>query len=255
MLIDNKFLYISLPRCGSTSFHYSCLLNGLSVQMVHDIWKESNSKINFTNINESEIMNVIGHGHEALTDLKEKFGNHLPVIAVNRDRHESFFSLYKHVIFDLKRTGWPVISDWLSNIELEDLFFYESKDLTTIEKRRDVINNYLIKNGFITTPISQYITSSNYITPQSYLINILDILITPKSIWHNNDKEIIWFNMDEMGKMEEWVSDVTDRSFKLKHVNSSSYVTTKLQLNDEFKKKYNSIYDYYDLPKERKTII
>jgi len=58
-----------------------------------------------------------------------------------------------------------------------------------------------------------------------------------------------------MDKMEKWVRDITNKDFKLKHVNSSSYIETKLVLDDEFKHKYNSIYDYFDLPKEKKTLI
>jgi len=73
MLVDNKFLYISLPRCGSTSFHYSCILNGLSVQTLDDSLTNSNSKIDFTNINESKIMNLINHPHDSLINLNQKF--------------------------------------------------------------------------------------------------------------------------------------------------------------------------------------
>jgi len=255
MLVDNKFLYISLPRCGSTSFYYSCILSGLSVETLNNLWASNNSKIDFTNINESEIMSLISHGHDSLIDLKQKFGSHLPIIAVNRDRHETFYSLYKHIIFDLDRWGMFEISNWFTNITLDELFFYEPKDLTSRGKRWNVINNYLIKHKFIKKPIYTTIISSNSVDTETYLINILDLLITPKSIWHNNDKNIIWFNMNELEKMEKWVSDITSIDFKIKHVNSSSHIETKLILNDEFISRYNNIYDYYDLPKETKTLI
>jgi hypothetical protein len=255
MLIDNKFLYISLPRCGSTSFHYSCILNGLSVETLRDFWTKSNSKVDFTNINELEIMNLINHGHDPLIDLKQKFGANLPIIAVKRDRHETFYSLYKHIIFDLDRWGMFEISKWFQEVSLDSLFFYESKDLTTIQKRWKVINDYLIKHKFIKNPIYPNIQPGEPISSDIYLINVLDILITPYSVWHNHDKNIIWFNINELEKMEKWVSDITNREFKLKHVNSSSHIETKLTLNDEFKHRYNTIYDYYDLPKETKTLI
>jgi hypothetical protein len=255
MLIDNKFLYISLPRCGSTSFYYSCILNGLSVQTLNDLWVKNNSKIDFTNIKESEIMSLISHGHDSLIHLKQKFGTHLPIIAVNRDRHETFYSLYKHIIFELNRWEMFEIFKWFQEISLDDLFFYESKDLSNREKRWKVINDYLIKHKFIKKPIHKMITSHDSVYPNTYLINIIDILLTPKSVWHNNDKNIIWFNINELEKMEKWVSDITNTDFKLKHVNSSSHIETKLILNDEFKKRYNSIYDYYDLPKNTKTLI
>ena len=255
MLVDNKFLYISLPRCGSTSFYYSCMFNGLSVKTLKNLWTKSNSKVDFTNLNESEIMNLISHGHDRLIHLKEKYGTHLPIIAVNRDRHETFYSLYKHIISESIRWGMFEIAKWLQELTLDELFFYESKDLSTIEKRFKVINDYLIKHNFLKNPIYPTIRSDDTLNSDIYLINILDILLTPKSVWHNNDKNIIWFNMNELGKMEKWVSDITNREFKLKHVNSSSHIETKLTLNDEFKHRYNTIYDYYDLPKDTKTLI
>ncbi len=55
--------------------------------------------------------------------------------------------------------------------------------------------------------------------------------------------------------MEEWVRDITKKPFTLKKVNSSSYIDIKIKLDDTFKLKYDSIYDYYDLPKYQNTLI
>lgn len=255
MLVDNKFLYISLPRCGSTSFHYSCILNGLTLKNLNPQWNNHNNSIDFHNIDELEIMNFIIHGHESLCDLKREFGFKLPVISIYRDRHDSFFSLYKHIIYDTNRIGWHDFSNWMSNVELEELFFFESKDLSSSEKRWNVINQFLIKKKFIKEYVNKPTKISVHLSSECLLINILDILITPKSVWHNNDKDIIWFNINEMDKLENWVSNITEKEFKLKHVNSHSHIKTKIELNDNFKNKYNSIYDYYDLPKNNKTLI
>ena len=258
MLVDNKFLYISLPRHGSTSFHYSCILSGMSINNFNREIDIHNSSIDFHKINELEIMNSISHGHESIMDLREKFGYHLPVVSVFRNRHESFFSLYKHIIYDAARTGSYDFADWFTNITLDELFFFKTSDLVNTTSRWDIINKFLIKNGFtkkyIHIPIKPMV-SFNEDSIDVMLISILDILITPKSFWHNNDKNIIWFNINEMSKLEDWVSKITGKNFKLKHVNSHSHIKTKLELNDEFKNRYNSIYDYYDLPKNNKTLI
>ena len=116
MLIENKFIYISLPRRGSTSFHYSCLLYNFDVKSTESSWEIENSKIDFTSIDDSDIMNYIAHGHEPLKELQRKFGNEYPIIAVNRDRHDGFYSLLKHIIFDLNRAGFNNISDHFSNL-------------------------------------------------------------------------------------------------------------------------------------------
>lgn len=258
MLVDNKFLYISLPRCGSTSFHYSCILNGMSVNNISPDMDAHNNSIDFSKVNELEIMNVISHGHEPINELRKKFGYDLPVISVHRDRHEAFLSLYKHIIYDTNRTGSQAFSNWFANIDLDELFFYETKDLMNVDSRWDVVNKFLIKNGFIKNYIDVPNTptlSFNKDNVDITLIGILDVLIAPKSVWHNNDKNIIWFDINNLSEMEKWVSNITGKNFKLKHVNSHSDIKIKLELNDEFKNRYNSIYDYYDLPKNTKTLI
>lgn len=253
MLVDNKFIYLSLPRRGSTSFHYSCILNGLEVQTINDAWKTFNSTIDFTTIDETTIMDSIQHGHEPLIDLGKKFGFEYPIIAVKRDRHQTFYSLYKHILFDLKRAGADMVYEYFKNITLDDLFFYKSEQLLTKKNRWDIICDYLIDKGLISkrygVPIELKLHS------EEYIVNIIDILITPSTYWHNNDPNIIWFDIKNLKPMEEWISNITKKPFQLKEVNSSKHMETNLKLDSNFIKKYNSIYDYYDLPKSVKTLI
>lgn len=253
MLVDNKFIYVNLPRCGSTSFHYSCILHDLELKNMTDEWNKINSKIDFKNIDEKNIMDVIGHGHERLPLLRKKFGAEYPVIAVKRDRHETFYSLYKHVIFDLKRSNALEVCEYFKNMDLDQLFFFKSEDISTPQKRLDTINEFLLKNGLI----KRAVTNSKQMTLYSdeYIVNIIDILITPFSHWHNHDKDIIWFDIKDLESMENWVSGKIGKPFKLKQVNSSQHIECGLKLDENFKKRYNQVYDFYDLPKEKLTLI
>lgn len=257
MLIDNKFIYLSLPRRGSTSFHYSCILSGLSIQTINN-YNSINSEIDFTKINESDIMNFIFHGHESLVNLGERFGFNYPIIAVKRDRHQTFYSLYQHSLFEFKRNGNNELYEYFKNISIDELFFYKTEDLITKKKRWDIICEFLIEKkllykrynipvGIKTMPIQ--------LNLEEYFINIIDLLITPSSYWHNNDSNIIWFNIDNLKPMQDWVSNITQKPFELKQVNSSKHMESNLKLDSNFIKKYNSIYDYYDLPKSTKTLI
>jgi hypothetical protein len=119
MLIDNKFLYVALPRCGSTSFHYSCIVNGLDVKNLNGRTDFDNSKIDFNSIDESNIMNFIEHGHIPLIELQKKFGYNLPIIAVARNKYQRFYSLYKHIIFEMDRIGLTDLSYKFSNFNLD----------------------------------------------------------------------------------------------------------------------------------------
>lgn len=253
MLVDNKFIYVNLPRCGSTSFHYSCILHDLDLKNMNEEWNKINSKIDFKNIDEKKIMDVIGHGHERLPLLRKKFGPEYPIIAVKRDRHEAFYSLFKHVIFDLKRANAIDAYEYFKNMGLDELFFFKTEDISSPEKRLELINGFLLKNGLI----KRAVTSSKEMTlySEEYVVNIIDILITPFSHWHNHDKDIIWFNINELENMEKWVSDKIGKPFKLKQVNSSQHIDCQLRLDENFKKRYNEIYDFYDLPKKTATLI
>lgn len=253
MLIDNKFIYISLPRRGSTSFHYSCILSNFSIKTLDNNSSDSNSKIDFDSVNESDIMNYITHGHEPLTELYKKFGTKYPVIAVKRNRYETFYSLYKHILFDLKRTGYDSVFNHFKNIDIDELFFYKSEDLLNEQIRWDTINEYLLKNNLISRRYD--IPTNLNIYSEEYVINVINILITPASYWHNNDSNIIWFDIDNLNEMAKWVSNITQKPFELKKVNSSKHMDTNLVLNDVFMKKYDKIYNYYDLPKSIKTLI
>jgi hypothetical protein len=142
MLIDDKFIFVSLPRRASTSFHYSCLLNGLNVKNIGPVdWSIANSKIDFKNINESNIMDYIAHGHERIVEEKMIYGNIYPIIAIYRNRHESFYSYFKHLIYDLNRAGFTKIAKHLSELQTKDLFFFKTNDLKSSTSRSEVIIN------------------------------------------------------------------------------------------------------------------
>ncbi len=263
MLVDNKFFYLSLPRCASTAFHYSCILNGVDVQTHNGDWEKANADIDFKKIDKVSLMNYIYHGHESLVDLQSKFGVDKPIIAVKRDRHERFYSLYKHVLFDLQRMGFTRLYEKFSKLTIDELFFFTKEDIVTKKQRWDIICDFLIGLGLLDERIDISVTSKfrkseeEYFksNTKGYAINMIDILLTPISNWTNNDPNIIWFDFNKMNELEEWVSDKIGRPFQLHSVNSSKQMECEIVMNKEFIEKYNSVYDYYDFPKIEKTLI
>ena len=252
MLIENKFIYLSLPRCASTAFHYSCLISDLSVQTYTNTLIPLNDKVDFKSIDKSDLMNHIYHGHETIVDLQSKFGTNYPIIAVKRNRHEKFYSLYKHVLFDLKRTGYPKIYDVFSKFTLDELFFFTTTDIINKKQRWNTISQYLIDLKLIDKKVDIINWEQSIF---GYAINMIDILLTPTSHWTNNDSNIIWFDFDKINELESWVSEKVDKPFKLESANSSKHIECNIILDDAFISKYNDIYDYYDLPKSTNTLI
>jgi hypothetical protein len=263
MLVDNKFFYISIPRCASTSFHYSCILHNLDIKFVTNYINEDNNKTDFTNIKKENLMDVIKHGHESLFDLQKKFGTGYPIISIKRNRHERFYSLFKQLIFDTHRIGAFEISNFLKNINVNELFFFKTKDLLNKQLRVNKINDFLLKNKLIKKRVElediRIDVGESIIDKEkkidSYIVNIFEILITPVSFYHHHNKNIIWFNFENLNEIENWVSTKINKPFKLENTNSSKDIECNLKLNEEFKNIYNITYDYFDIVKENNTII
>jgi hypothetical protein len=241
MLIDKKFIYIALPRCASSSFHWSCLKNGIGVENGESEWNTLNADIDISKVENDRLMDVIMHGHEELHKLKKKFGNGYDVISVKRNRHERFISLFKHTIHEFFRIGEIDIYNKLINLTLEEILFFNSVDIISKSKRFKMISQFLQR---LDLPVDHF-----------YGLNIFDILYTPTSYWHVHDSDIIWFDFEKLDEMEEWVSNKINKPFKLERTNGSQHFKCNLELNNDFIKLYDSIYDYYDFPKSIKTLI
>jgi hypothetical protein len=256
MLVENKFLFVSLPRRGSTSFHYSCLLHDFDLKFLGSNYETKNSKIDFNLVKDSDIMNHILHGHEPLSELQKKFGNNYPIIAVNRDRHSTFYSLFKHVIFHLNQSGFNKISEHFSSLSSDELFFWNSDDLLSMKRRCRRINKYLYNNKLVSNPNIEIETLPTIpFYSEEYVLNVLDILLSPSSYWHHHNKDIIWFDINNLSQMEEWVSNITQKEFKIKNINSSKHIMCNLKLDEALIKKYDNIYNHYDYQKDTITLI
>lgn len=244
MLIENKFIYVSLPRCASTAFMASCVKQNLDIKHYGNQYNIDNqlnySRYNNVNqINFEEFEKEFAHSHESLPLLKEKFGYHYDIISVRRNKYERFISLYKHILKKFHQFGNLDTFNKLANLTMDEVLLYKTNDLQSVESIKEVVGIFIKKYKLN--------IDDNGVT-------MLKILISPYSKWHNHDPNILWFDFNELYKLEEWVSNKLNMNFKLMNLNSSNHFDSKLILNDEFKKKYDSIYLPYDEVKNVKTL-
>jgi hypothetical protein len=241
MLVDKKFYYISLPRCGSTSFHYACLRNYIPIQTLWEDVDLKYQKINIDNFTNEEISTKYKHRHERLIELQERFGEEYPIIAVRRDRHETFISLWKHIIDQVRILYGQDLYEKFSKFTIDEILFFESlppkADYSKFEK------------------LAAKFLKRNNIEWEGYLSNLMIALYAPKSVWHGNHKNIIWFDFDKLNEMENWVSSKLGKTFKLENFNTSKHIESNIKLDNYFKTKYNLIYDIHDIRKTNKTIV
>ena len=237
MLVDDKFIFISLPRCASTSFHISCIRNNIDIKFAKSSENDQHYDLSLSN---GDLVNKMTHIHERTYELDLEFGNTYDIIAIKRDRHERFVSLWKFFIKESKLYGNDV-HQIIKALTIEDILWFNISDLdkTKIQKTIDL---FLIKHN-LTNKVDDYFK------------NLLFILWQPTSFWHNNDKRIKWFDFNKLNELAEWVSNKLGKTFKLEHSNSSNDIETNIILNDKFIKIYNNMYDIFDLQKNNKTLI
>jgi len=240
MLVDNKFIFISLPRCASTSFLITCVKSGITLKHVNKKVDKEILQID-RNLDNEEMADAIMHGHEKIEDLSSLFNNNLDFISIKRDRHERFISLWKHVIDEVHRIKDFKTYEKFKKLGLDDLLDFRSNDLVG-NNIHDLIARILKENNIEYGLLD-------------YIKNMLFILYKPTSYWHNHDPRIKWFDIKDLSVLEDWVSNKIERKFSLEKINSSQHFQCSIDLNEKFIERYNSIYDTFDFPKSKNTII
>jgi len=239
MLIENKFLFISLPRCASTSFYISCLRNELNIKHVDQYFVDRYSDRIDLNLDNESLADRLVHLHENTINLKKHFGSNYEMIAIRRNKYDRFISVWKHLIDMIHMDYGKKYSDILKNLNATDILFYKDIDIIDINNLYKIVDEFVKKIGI----------------SDRYIRNMFEITIRPISHWHNNDPNIKWFEFGKFDELEEWVSKKIGKPFKMEKSNGSQHFDCNLKLNDEFITLYNSIYDKYDIVKSDKTLI
>jgi hypothetical protein len=241
MLIDDKFIYLSLPRCASTSFFISCLRNNLNVRHSNSTQNENYNHIELPLISNIDLVYQINHFHETIGSLRNSFGDGYEIISVKRNRHERFISYFNHCIGELYRRNIMDLYNIFLELDVDDLLFHNTNDILGKSNNIRFIDSFLKRIGYKGDGLS--------ITP------LLMPMFAPLSTYHNHNPNIIWFDFDDLTKLEDWVSVKTSKEFKLSLFGSSKEYESKINVNEYFIEKYNKIYDYYDIVKKQNTLL
>lgn len=243
MLVDKKFIFLSLPRCASTSFMITCLKNDILIE--HFDSKNDNQlyKIdNWQNFNNEELADALTHLHEPLNNLQSKFGNEYKVIAIRRNKYERFVSLWKHIIDELYRENKVEVANIFSKLTIDDIFGnITSNEISSKEYRYKTAEGFLDK-----FKISQ---------DEWYIKNMMDILFTPIVELTNDNPDILWFDINHLEELEYWASKKLGKQFKLEKINSSQHFECNIVINEEFKQRYDDLFRVFDKRKLEKTLI
>jgi hypothetical protein len=241
MLVDNKFIYLSLPRCASTSFFISSIRSGFSIKHAKSTHDEIYNHIDLTKTSNMDLVYQINHFHETITALQDTFGKNYEIISVRRNRYDRFISYFNHCIGELFRNNNLELYNKLLELDLDDVLFYETKNLINKDSKVNLVKEFLNR--------------LDYDGYDSKVESLLMPIFSPLSTYHNNDPNIIWFDFNNLPELVNWVTKKTGKEFKLETFGSSNEYKSKLMVNDEFIKKYDNIYNFYDVIKKQNTVI
>lgn len=243
MLVDNRFIYINIPRCATTSFKLTCERNNINTEYFNTSILENKKDI----INLSETQSL--HGHESLSQLYEKFGYSYPVIAVRRNKYDRLYSSWKEIISTYEEMvklvpnkSYTDTLNKLKTIKCKDIFFFDEKEYNLIDAENI---HHLIKKFAEKNDIEYDFNIDNYMRI---------FYLHPKWL-HLDDPRIIWFDFDKLHLLENWVSNILSIDFKLENINTSKHIECELKLDNEFIDYYNEFYSKYEVVKNIKTVI
>jgi len=209
MLVDNKFLFLKIPRTATVAFERSCFLAGLSIKYPSDdilAQRQADKGIEPRR-----------HAHQTISKLREYFGYDYPVIAIEREPLERFLSAWKYVIKFVSEQH-PEISKVLAQVSTEafiDAWQSEigySSNLQDIEKCSNFFKR-LVKGGL---PYNK----------NTYMI--FTSVMTGPSRWHENDNSILYFNIKDNVALEQYVRSITGKPFEFIITNHTKTIDTNL---------------------------
>ncbi len=270
MLVENKFLFISLPRSASTAFKEACILHRYDIKHANayfDFTYENNmvyqNKMYFPLVNENFVsekktnekssvdtykfgkQSIITHPHERLIHLLNKFGDEHPIIAIKRNGYHRFVSIFSKVLEVLYQSKDFKSYEILSKIDHTQLFCFDSKLI--LEEKYEII----AQTVFDTLKLNK----NNLF----HVMELLQLLFRPMSHWHNNSDKIIWFNLEDaksMMDLENWVSNITKKKFTLHKSNEiKEPIVHSIKVNNDFRWLHDSYYKQTENQKNIKTII
>jgi hypothetical protein len=219
MLVDNKFLFLKIPRTATVAFERSCFLAELSI-------KYPSGNV-LAQRQADKGIEPRRHAHETFSKLREYFGDEYPVIAIERDPLDRFLSAWKYVIKSVSEHSTEV-SKTLSNVDNKTFINAWQSEIGHSANLRDIpkCENFfkrLIHGGI---PYNKNV----------YML--FTSVMTGPSRWHENNPDILYFNIRDTKTLENYVREITGKPFELIVTNHTKTTDSNLVLDNTLKEFY-----------------
>lgn len=236
ILINKDLLWVSVPRCASVSIEKT-LMNDKNIQAEHYF------KYDELIIKNKENINIPFHFHAPLSNLYEHFGKK-ESICITRDWVERWLSSFEHMFICIKRDNFNSIIDWE---DVDNNFIYDAFN-------EEFSNNlYSMSHEGSAACYSKLVKEDiDVILDKSVYYRSMLILCSQK-YWKDNEKCTYEFDISEMYKFENFISDRYNMDFKIPHINRGSGIKSKIIIDDKLK---NHLWNIFEKPYEsRKRLL
>jgi hypothetical protein len=216
LLINDDLIWISVPKCASSSIEDALLNSNLKIEK-H--W--------------NHYLHPKKHLHIILDELYKDFGKK-ETICIIRDPLERWISSLKTIWLSITHKGYTPIINWE---DIDNDFLYKTFDKT-------FINNLY---QYDTIEKCNFIIAKDYNSSREHGKNwiLINNLMISQKFWKNNEKCTYEFNINELYKFEEFFykkykEDIDipkiDPNYKFK--NNDMYKKNKIIINDGLKNWY-----------------
>jgi hypothetical protein len=216
LLINNELIWISIPKCASSSIENALLKSNLKIEK-H--WQHHESpKI---------------HLHIKLNELYDHFGKK-ETICITRDPLERWISALKTVWLSITFRGYTPVINWE---DIDNGFLYKTFDKT-------FINNLHSRH---TTELCNFIIIKDYKINSTDKIGFLLInnILLSQQFWKNNKKCTYEFSINELYKVEEFLYKKYKENIKIPNIdpnynfkNNDIHKKNKIIIDDELRNWY-----------------
>jgi hypothetical protein len=206
LLINNELIWISVPKCASSSIENALLNSNLKIEKHSQYYKDPHN-----------------HLHIKLDELYEYFGKK-ETICITRDPLERWISSLQTIWLSIDKDGCTPIINWE---DIDNNFLYKTFDKTFVNNMHyyDTTekNNFIIVKDYKGAPK----TAPNF--------GLISNLMISQQFWKNNEKCTYEFSINELYKVEEFFYKKYKENILISNINPNN------MLHNNFVKQENKI--------------
>lgn len=226
MLIEENFIFLSIPRCASRAFEVSCINSGIEIRYLNNRQIRKNG---YTN----NIPNT--HSHQSNSDLRARFlSDDYEMISIYREPIERLISAWKYVLgsFMLVDNDVYMRLSEMNNKEFITSFNKSIKSVSEIDYEDNKYRSFYRFFGEIIKGVN--LDDEKFTNPKK----IFQYVMQPVSVWTENDVKIRMFDIKHLGALEDYVKEKTGKDFKMERLNDTKGIITNLVNDDTLREFY-----------------